>query len=57
MRARPGHFMPVKLLESQFADLEPLGADERGVQLNIKAAPDELVEQAVRYFSSQNQEA
>jgi gluconokinase len=57
MRARPGHFMPVKLLDSQFADLELLGADERGLQLNIKAAPDELVEQAVRYFSSQNQEA
>jgi gluconokinase len=57
MRARPGHFMPVKLLDSQFADLEPLGADERGIQLDIKAAPDELVEQAVRYFSSQNQEA
>jgi gluconokinase len=57
MRARPGHFMPVKLLDSQFADLELLGADERGVQLNIKDAPDALVEQAVRYFSSHDQEA
>jgi gluconokinase len=57
MRARPGHFMPVKLLDSQFADLELLGADERGLQLNIKDTPDELVEQAVRYFSSLAREA
>jgi gluconokinase len=57
MRARPGHFMPVKLLDSQFADLELLGADERGLQLDIKDAPDALVEQAVQYFSSRGQEA
>lgn len=57
MRSRPGHFMPVKLLDSQFADLEPLGADERGVQLSITATPEQLVEQAVRHFSPGNEGA
>jgi gluconokinase len=50
MLARPGHFMPVKLLDSQLADLELLQADERGVQLDIAATPDELVAQAIAHF-------
>jgi gluconokinase len=32
---RPGHFMPAALLDSQFAALEQLHADEAGVVINI----------------------
>jgi carbohydrate kinase (thermoresistant glucokinase family) len=35
MSARAGHFMPVSLLDSQFADLEPLGRDEIGAAVDI----------------------
>lgn len=35
MAARPGHFMPLGLLDSQFATLEPLGVDEDGVTVDI----------------------
>jgi gluconokinase len=35
LAARSGHFMPPALLQSQFDALEPLGADERGVVINI----------------------
>lgn len=45
MKARPGHFMPISLLESQFRDLEPLQADERSIVLNIDTSPESLVEQ------------
>lgn len=33
--ARTGHFMPPGLLASQFDILEPLGADERGVTVDV----------------------
>ena len=32
---RPGHFMPVALVDSQFATLEPLDPDERGVTVDV----------------------
>jgi len=35
MRVRVGHFMPTSLLDSQFRDLEPLQAGERGVRVPI----------------------
>ncbi|MBI1218471.1 MAG: gluconokinase [Rhodobacteraceae bacterium] len=35
MAARKGHFMPPALLESQFAALEPPGADEDAVTVDI----------------------
>jgi gluconokinase len=35
MSTRTGHFMPAALLRSQFDTLEPLGADERGVTVDI----------------------
>ncbi|MEU3498223.1 gluconokinase [Kitasatospora cineracea] len=44
---RTGHFMPPSLLDSQYAVLEPLQADERGTVLDVDAAPDTLVERAV----------
>ena len=47
MRARTGHFFGIELIASQFADLEPLEADEPGVVLGIERRPDELAAAAV----------
>ncbi|MGW4804313.1 gluconokinase [Kitasatospora sp. NPDC004272] len=44
---RTGHFMPPSLLDSQYAALEPLQADENGTVLDVDADPDTLVERAV----------
>ena len=41
--ARVGHFMPHSLLESQFATLEPLEADERGATIDVKPPPEAVV--------------
>jgi gluconokinase len=35
LATRSGHFMPAALLQSQFDALQPLGADERGVVINL----------------------
>ena len=35
MQARADHFMPPALLQSQFATLEPLGANETGIEVPI----------------------
>jgi carbohydrate kinase (thermoresistant glucokinase family) len=43
MGARPNHFMPVALLDSQLNTLELLGADEPGVMLDIALPVDQLV--------------
>ena len=50
MAAREGHYMPVTLLDSQIATLEPLEADESGVVLDVALAPDELTRQAVAWL-------
>lgn len=42
--ARSGHFMPTSLLASQFATLEPLGPDERGVTIDVDQSVDSVVE-------------
>lgn len=47
MAAREGHFMPLSLLDSQFAALEPLAPDETGVTVAIDAAPDAVVAAAL----------
>jgi gluconokinase len=44
---RTGHFMPPALLDSQYAALEPLRADEQGAVLDVGPAPETLVENAV----------
>ena len=44
---RTGHFMPERLLASQYAILEPLGPDEPGVTLDVAEPVDALVEAAV----------
>lgn len=52
MRARPGHFMPVSLLDSQLRDLEPLQEDERGVRADIALPPAQLIERVMQPFAS-----
>lgn len=45
---REEHFMPASLVDSQFATLEPLGADEHGFVLDLAAPVDDLVAAAIR---------
>ncbi|KHL04238.1 gluconokinase [Sinomonas humi] len=49
MAARPGHFMPLSLLDSQLSTLEPLGSDESGIQLDIAQTPESIVERAAAW--------
>jgi len=42
--SRPGHFMPASLMASQFATLEPLAPDERGMTLDVTHDIDSIVE-------------
>ncbi len=44
LAARPAHFMPAALLRSQFDALEPLGADESGVTVDIAQDVDAIVD-------------
>ncbi len=47
MAARTGHFMPPSLLDSQYAALEPPGADERPIALDVAAPATALAEQVI----------
>lgn len=47
LAGRSGHFMPASLLESQFADLEPLAGDEDGVTVALAGAPEEITGEAL----------
>ncbi|MFD5317737.1 gluconokinase [Streptomyces sp. NPDC127098] len=47
MAARTDHFMPLSLLDSQFAALQPLEDDEAGVAIDIAAGPEDIVRRAV----------
>lgn len=49
---RPGHFMPAALVDSQFATLEPLAADEVGAALDVTEPVDDLVEQSLQILAS-----
>src|SRR5690606_37995537 len=44
---RPGHFMPASLVDSQFAALEPPGADEAAQPLDATRPVADLVAEAV----------
>ncbi len=48
--ARPGHYMPPTLLPSQLATLEPPGADEQAITLDVVAATDALVAQIRKHL-------
>lgn len=45
MKARHHEFMPPSLLASQFASLEALGDDERGMRVDVKDDVDTLVDE------------
>ncbi|MDQ0989988.1 gluconokinase [Streptomyces sp. V3I7] len=51
MSHRQGHFMPTALLDSQFATLQPLEADEAGVAVDVAGGPEEITERAVNALS------
>ncbi|MDF3142649.1 MULTISPECIES: gluconokinase [unclassified Streptomyces] len=51
MAHRQGHFMPTALLDSQFATLQPLQADEAGVAVDVAGSPEEITERAVKALS------
>ena len=44
---RTGHFMPISLVESQFAALEPLRPQERGLVVDAAQEPDAIVTAAI----------
>lgn len=46
MSGREGHFMPTSLLDSRFADLEPLTGDEAGFRVDISMSLNEIAEDA-----------
>ena len=46
MAHRHGHFMPTALLDSQFATLQPLEADEAGVAVDVTGSPEQITERA-----------
>lgn len=48
---RHGHFMPAELLESQLADLEPPGGDERALTVDVSPTPPEIVDGIVARLS------
>jgi len=48
MKARSGHFMPIKLLDSQFATLEPLQPDETGIAVDIDQDFDDVVAELLK---------
>lgn len=52
MQSRPGHFMPLALLDSQLATLEPLSSAEAGVTLRATDDADSIVEAALRSYSA-----
>lgn len=51
MEGRTDHFMPTSLLDSQFALLEELDADEPGFVVDVDATVDEIVSEAVAALS------
>jgi gluconokinase len=44
MASRPGHFMPAALLRSQFDTMQPLGADELGVTVEIGQGVETIID-------------
>ena len=48
VRGRRDHFMPAALVDSQFAALEPLGPDERGMTVDATLPLDVIVDQVLR---------
>ncbi len=47
LRARRGHFMPPKLLDSQFATLQEPGPDERPIVVDVASTVEAIVEDII----------
>lgn len=47
LAARHGHFMPTKLLDSQFADLQEPAADEPAIRVDVGPAPSEIAQTVI----------
>ncbi len=45
---RSGHYMPASLVDSQYADLEPLGLDEFGVAVDFTLGQEQIVERFLK---------
>jgi gluconokinase len=54
--SRPGHFMPASLLQSQFATLEPLDPDERGIAIDVDQNIDSIVDDYVELSTTRTTE-
>lgn len=52
METRTGHFMPVSLLDSQLATLEPPAADERAIPMSIELPVDEIVDRVLTILAT-----
>ncbi|MGH4000312.1 MAG: gluconokinase [Pseudonocardiaceae bacterium] len=48
LATRKGHFMPLELLESQYAVLEPLDADEPGITVDLTHTPEQITNEVLR---------
>src|SRR5680860_825003 len=46
---RNHEYMPPTLLDSQFATLEPLAADEAGLRIDLATTPDNIVGRALQF--------
>ncbi len=53
MAARPGHYMPPSLLESQLATLELPGSDEQALNFDIAQPPETIARAALQALRSQ----
>ncbi|MGN6573975.1 MAG: gluconokinase [Pseudolabrys sp.] len=52
LAGRAGHFMPPKLLDSQFAALEEPGADEDSIVMTVERAPDQIADDIAAMFAA-----
>ncbi|WP_238324957.1 gluconokinase, GntK/IdnK-type [Paenarthrobacter nicotinovorans] len=54
MTARPGHFMPASLLDSQLATLEQLQDDEAGIVVDIALTVEDIVKDVLAGLNGQS---
>ena len=51
MAQRQGHYMPISLLDSQFAALEPPGAEEKAISVSIDQPLNAIVAAIMRHLT------
>ncbi|HYD71689.1 MAG TPA: gluconokinase [Candidatus Binatia bacterium] len=52
--ARRGHYMPARLLDSQFAALEPPGRDENPIRVSIEPPPEAIVSNIIEQLGAES---